>query len=470
VPEAFTPHGFAEQILGLKLYKWQADVLADLMPVRSKVVLRAANESGKTSTLVAPAVAWHLAMFPGSQVVLTSGVWRQVTEQMWRHIGEYSKQFGWKITKSQGLCTAETPQGSRALGFSTDIGNRFEGFHADDHVKKPLLIVIDEAKEVKDEIYEAVIRCNPTRLLVLSSPGGPNGFFYDLFRPRSNFKQYKVTAHECPHLGPEHIQSVIDSGKPPSSLLYKSMIEAEWMADPNELFVCNRLAAERCLWNPPDKIRGRLIAAIDVARSDTGDENVIALRDGNHLMLDTCFVGENDSVRIVDRLIGRLNALRLAPGDVWLDCDGIGAAYLDIFRAKAWHINEWRGSMQARDNRSYVNMAAEAWYSLGRAIEDKKVIIPPDPVWMDQLCSRHYFVTEKGKIKLESKEDMPKSPDRADAMAMVHSISAIQSYNYGSYVHDAINPYLNSEDYGAFDEMDREIQHARLPHGFNVGY
>ncbi len=233
--EAWTPNGFASSILGMNLYDWQRDVLEALMPVGSKVTLRAANESGKTGIVATAFVIWHLALFPGSQVVCTSGVWRQVVEQLWRHLRKYGNQLNWKVTQD----TVEAPHGAKAIGFSTTDGGKFEGFHADDHYKVPLAILVDEAKSVEKEIFDAIERCRPTRLLVQSSPGGAGGGFYDTCQdPR--FRHFKATAFDCPHLGAARAKEVEQREGSTETMLYKSMIMGEWMVDPNQTFICTQ--------------------------------------------------------------------------------------------------------------------------------------------------------------------------------------------------------------------------------------
>jgi hypothetical protein len=46
------PAAFASNVLGINLYDWQRKVLRDLEPRDCRVALRAANGSGKTSTVI----------------------------------------------------------------------------------------------------------------------------------------------------------------------------------------------------------------------------------------------------------------------------------------------------------------------------------------------------------------------------------------------------------------------------------
>lgn len=62
-PLDLTPAEFARHILGLSLYPWQDQILSDLDQLGA-FSLRAANESGKTSTVFMPFILWFLTTFP----------------------------------------------------------------------------------------------------------------------------------------------------------------------------------------------------------------------------------------------------------------------------------------------------------------------------------------------------------------------------------------------------------------------
>src|SRR5882724_8724911 len=387
--DPWTPVGFAETVLGMNLYDWQKEVLSAVMPQHSKVTLRAANESGKTSIVAAAAVLWHMSLFEDCKVVCTCAVWRQVVEQLWPHIVRYGTAMGWECTQK----TAVAPNGSRAIGFSTSEEGKFEGFHALDHLAHPLLIIVDEAKTVDPSIFNGIERCRPTRLLVMSSPGAPTGGFYEVCQDQ-RFEHFIVTAFQCPHLGQAKADEIA-SAKGRDSLLYKSMILAEWMADPNQLFCLTRRAIDRCLQAPTQVMVGGLIAGIDIAHAESGNENVLAIKHGNVLELDTCFVGDGNANVIVDRLISRLDRRRIRPESVWIDADGMGSIYADIFRAKGWQINLWSGQAKAGDSAFYFNRSSEAWMSFARCVENCTIKIPYDVEMIRQLTAREYKV-EKG--------------------------------------------------------------------------
>ena len=75
----------------------------------------------------------------------------------------------------------------------------------------------------------------------------------------------------------------------------------------------------------------------------------------------------------------------------------------------------------------FLNKRAESWWSLREALrEGNLTITAPDADGLKyQLTAPKYQYDSKGRIKLESKDDMKKrgvkSPDRADALAMSYA-------------------------------------------------
>lgn len=65
--------GFVRGVLGIQSYEWAERVFADLDKRGAAVAVKAANGSGKTQFVAAPAVLWHASVFPRSLAIVTSG-------------------------------------------------------------------------------------------------------------------------------------------------------------------------------------------------------------------------------------------------------------------------------------------------------------------------------------------------------------------------------------------------------------
>lgn len=415
---------FPELFLGERCYPWQFNVLKALGERESRVLLCAANGSGKTSKVAAAAVLWHMIRFPGSLVVVTAGVYRQVAVALWQHLrlktqGLGGEAMGWKVTEDSVIYDAPAGLGqSRCVGFSVSDPNKAEGWHRqgkDDN----LLYIIDEAKGVPDGVFDAMERCQPSRLLVMSSPGAPSGRFYNLFsRGGPEYQRFRVTAFDCPHLTKEWIETQIRNYGEKSPLV-RSMIYAEFAEEDNKAMVLPVQVLQKALSSPPAKVAGKLTAGCDFAAG--GDENVLAVREGNYVRQIISW-REKDTMAAVGRFITEFKRLGLKAEDVWADAGGLGLPMCDALREAGWDVRRVNNGEASYDPDKFANRGTEMWVRYARLVETGKVILPDDDQLHRQLTTRELKYNSRGKLVLESKDDLRKrgldSPDRADAVVL----------------------------------------------------
>ena len=447
---------FAEEIFGLKLYGWQKQVLQGLDKPGSRVALKAANGSGKTAMVAAPSALWHSLMFPDSVCVTTSGVYRQVKEQLWPTIRTLSNKvegLGVEINQTDLRVPALN---SRIVGFSTDDPGRFEGFHAEN-----LMIIIDEAKSVKDAIYQAVERCQPNRILVMSSPGGNSGEFYRIFSRHSDlYDTHTVTSFDCPHIQQSWIDSQIKRWGEDHPLI-RSMIYGEFMATSDESLLVSYDAYQQCLQNPPAFEKTVPVAGVDFAAGS--DENVLCVREGNKVTKLLSWV-EKNTMAAVSKFMIEFRKAGLKPENIYCDEGGLGRPMADALSEAGWDVNRVNFGARARDPESFVNRSAEMWYETARLIERGELILPDDEVLMAQMTSRRARANKAGKLELEAKGEMKarglSSPDRADALCLAVAMGAD---------HDYLEEYVRPSIEEMFDgvEIPDVISHADK--GFHCG-
>ena len=141
---------------------YQAEAL-DTMATPGHYAFQWANGTSKTTT-AALFVHWFLDCFPGGKVLTTAGTWSQLKEQLWREIGLWAGQTHMPIAANyaaQGIGKTQVDLAPdwAAFGRAADQADTFEGVHA-----KYLLVLVDEAKAVKPEIFGAIrrlLRGNP---------------------------------------------------------------------------------------------------------------------------------------------------------------------------------------------------------------------------------------------------------------------------------------------------------------------
>ena len=427
-----TPSGFARGLLGMGLYPKQAAVMDALQPVGSTVSFKSCNEGGKTRKVICGTILWHLAQFPFGHVVSTSGSYRQIADQLLPALHGYRGKFPrWEFLQTPRIQTERLE--CYFDGFSTNDAGKFEGHHAgsdlaakhfgadyDMHRHAPLLIIVDEAKTVPQAIFTAIERCKPTRLLLCSSPGYAEGEFYASHTTKARFyKTFTQKASECPHITPEEIQKTREkwAGAPE---FVASMLDAEFMPMV-EGAVINLRALEDLLADPPrfDPSQGQRKAFCDFAWSGSGDENAMALREGNRVTLPLTFRSGN-LYELCGRFVAAWKQRGLKPEEIEGDEGGGGKLVCDALAEMGWNIVRVNNQEAPRWDEQYANLAAETWHEGGRVIQRRDIILPDDNDLRGQLMDRKQKVNAKGKLAIESKDDMRKrgvpSPDRADAV------------------------------------------------------
>ena len=425
---------FPEMMLGLRdTYAWQKAVLGALNEKHAKVALKAANGSGKTSMVAASAVIWHMLRWPGSLVVCTAGVYRQVADALWPHLrkminGLGGEENGFSIKDGEiRYVYPRLVDGqqliSRCIGFSASNPEKAEGWHVQGP-SNDLMYIVDEAKAVPDGIFQSMERCQPTRTLLMSSPGGSSGYFYDVFRRNDGkWKTFTVTAFDCPHIRKEWIDDQFarwGEGHP----LVRSMIYAEFMEDDGSLTAVRTADWQKLVSGPPkeDTDGHRLTAGCDFSAG--GDESVMVVRQGNTVK-GLIRWRDKDTMASVGRFISEFRKWKLKAEDIYADVGGMGVVMCDALRAEGWDVRRVNFGERAIRDDQFVNKAAEMWIEFGRMVEEGRVNLGPvgtDEVLLQQFVSRKVRTNGKGKLTLEGKDELRargvNSPDRADAVVL----------------------------------------------------
>lgn len=415
-----SPSEFAWFQLGEKsLYDWQIECLEAIglqehggLPA----AIAAANGSGKTAKVVACGILWFLSRFPRGQVVVTSGSFRQVEKQLWPSLRVHRRKFAsWDFLQTE----VKTPEGGFALGFSTDDPGRAEGWHP--KVSKnddPVFIIVDEAKTVPDGVFEAFDRCTRLFQLWVSSPGKPWGQFYDAFHAqRRHFWTRKVRSDECPHIDPvKRARDLEKYGE--DHPLFRSMHLAEFTEDEERLILSPDRLTKAIDGQPKPDESGEVVAFLDFAAGR--DENALAIRRGNKARIVKAWA-EKDTMQAAREFVHLLRTECVQPWQAWGDADGLGTVMIDAMAELGFRINRFHGGAPSSEAEEYANMIGEVWHVGCREIERGRINIGTlDAETYKQLSTRKTEWTEKGKLRVESKDKMRsegrRSPDRADAL------------------------------------------------------
>lgn len=412
-----TPIGFVEEVLKMPLYGWQDRALAPLEGVcnRKKIAVVTPNGSGKSERVVAGAALYWCAVHPRGTVVITTKDSRQLDEQIWPAIERHKSKFeGWKFQDRY----VETPTGGRIIGFTTDDAGRAEGWHKDGDIVGPLLFICDEAKSIDEKIFTAIDRCTWNALLLTSSPGLKMGRFYNAFtKDRASYTCVEVGLKDCPHIPKEKIDDIIATYGADHPFK-KSAVDGEFMdEDDASRFVFPLSLITESNSTTIEKRRGDRVAFCDFAAG--GDENVFCLRDGNHIT-EMVTWKERNTMSACGRFIMLFRRHGLKAEEIFGDEGGMGISMCDALQEAGWPINRVNNQAAAFVSDRFVNRGAEMWHATAMAVRRGEVVLPKDDVLVAQLTTRMTKPDSKGRLGVESKDDLRKrsipSPDRADAV------------------------------------------------------
>jgi hypothetical protein len=180
------------RVLGLEPDGWQEELLRS---TSDRMLLNCSRQSGK-STMTA-VIALHRALYhPGSLILCLAPALRQSQELFSKMAGFY-RDLGRPISAvAERKLSLELENRSRIITLpgSEKTVRGFSG---------ATLLVVDEAARVDDSLYYAVrpmLAVSGGALMMLSTPYGKRGVFYEEWTGGEGWERYEVPASQCPRI------------------------------------------------------------------------------------------------------------------------------------------------------------------------------------------------------------------------------------------------------------------------------
>ncbi len=286
------PLTFARDVLQVRLWDKQQQVLAALAAHR-RVAVKSGNGLGK-GFCAAAAVLWFIHCHDPAIVLSTAPTFRQVRHVLWRQIRRLYRPARDLLGGSMFETRWELAEDRYAMGLSAGSADEFQGFHC-----PHMLIVVDEAEGVGDEIYEgieAVMTSANPRLLLIGNPTTASGAFRRAFHEeRRLYHTITISALDSPNVQAgrtvvqglttaEWVQERKDTWGEDNPI-YRSRVLGEFPdQDEKALFGLSALEAaadeDRLDYEHEGASSGVVVLAVDVARYGS-DRSVILRRRGN---------------------------------------------------------------------------------------------------------------------------------------------------------------------------------------------
>jgi hypothetical protein len=353
-------------------------------------------------------------------VITTAPTFRQVKEILWREIRAVAGKKP-LYPKSAVLDTQiSLSEKHFALGLSSDKSEQFQGFHS-----PHLLVIVDEASGVPEEIFQAIDGLAPEKILLIGNPTQNSGRFADSFR-QERVKKIHISAYDVPNvieskvviaglITNNDIERIRDNYGGDSDV-FRVRVQGDFpMADSHSLIgmdeVTGALEREVKVFPQWEKKLG-----VDVARY--GDDRGVILVRHHEKVIRKEYVTKRDLMHMCGEVLRIAKEEHIQAHNIYVDVIGVGAGVVDRLREQGWQVNEVNVANKAKDDEHYMNLRAELY---GRLKEWLKTGSLPDDSFYE-LANIQYKFTSKGQLQLESKEDMKKrglsSPDVSDALAL----------------------------------------------------
>ena len=175
--------------LGLEPDPWQERLLRS---GSDRVLLNCCRQSGKST--MTGLIALHRALYyPGSLILCLAPALRQSQEL-----------FGKVLSFYRDLGRPVSPHGERKLSLELENGSRIVTLPGSKKTIRGFsgaaLLILDEAARVADELYFAVrpmLAVSGGALIMLSTPYGKRGVFYEECTGGHGWERYEVPASQC---------------------------------------------------------------------------------------------------------------------------------------------------------------------------------------------------------------------------------------------------------------------------------
>ena len=199
------PAIWAKEVLGLNPDPWQADLLRSRSP---RIILNCSRQSGKSTICAALGLHESISRRPSFGMAIAPSQ-DQSGELMMKF-----DEFRGAVELSSDYLDTDT---KLAVKFAN--GNRFiarPGSAKTSRGKSAVTLLLeDEASWVDDLLKQSVspmLAVSGGRYIMMSTPFGKRGHFFETWMNAKNWEKYEVTADMCPRITKDHLQQELDDG------------------------------------------------------------------------------------------------------------------------------------------------------------------------------------------------------------------------------------------------------------------
>ncbi len=416
--------------------EWQSKAFKKVQ--RSKrISIKSGQGVGKTAA-TAIIFLWFLVCFPNSRIVATAPTRQQLNDVLWAEIEKWRQKSPLlvhilKWTKTYIYFVGREKRWFGVARASSKPEN-MQGFHEDN-----MLFVVDEASGVDEAVLEAIrgtLTGINNKLLLVGNPTQTSGMFYDSHNSeKASWDTLTVDAEKSNRTDKENIAALKKKYGADSNVVRVRVHGLFPLAEDDVFIPFSDVEKAMMLDFGEDHEVLKLSLGVDIARF--GDDETVVYSNASNLINLEYRRTKQDLMVTSGVVIQKYKELASRYPNyhglifVYIDDTGMGGGVTDRLREVKYEQGLHRmvimpvnfaSSPPEFAEESYTNISGYMWGVLKELFRQKALSLPNDEELSAQLTTRKYKVNSKGKIQLESKEEMKKrklpSPDMGDALAL----------------------------------------------------
>ena len=408
--------------------------------------VRSGHGVGKSS-VEAWALIWFMVTRPFPKIPCTAPTQHQLFDILWAEVSKWIRSNPALAEDLIWTSSKVYMRGHReewfAVARTSTKPDALQGFHSEN-----ILYIIDEASGVDDAVFEPVLGSLSTegaRLLMCGNPTQLSGFFYDSHnKNRASYKTFRVDGRNSPLVSADYVQTIINMYGEDSDI-FRVRVSGDFPKAEDDVFIPLPLCEGSLMTEYKPRQEPLLIhIGADIARFGD-DKTCIGYKVDEKVEFYKKIKGQ-DTMKTADNIVslGEMLIRRYHWTDtipIKIDDGGVGGGVTDRLRQIkrnqperfAWmDIIPVRFGMKIKSkyyDDSTTWMMAVIKKLLSPYDEDTgerkpvELILPDDDELIAQLSTRKYLMTERSKIRIESKKEVKKrgqhSPDEADCLCLM---------------------------------------------------
>ena len=394
---------------------------SDTMPLCIAV---ASGHGAAKTTLAAWLMYWFMSCRLNPQIVCTANTETQLNTKTWRELAKWHKMalnreaFDWTATSFYLKAHPETWK-ANAIPWSENNTEAFAGTHEEN-----VLVIFDEASKISDKIWEVsdgVFTTKKNIWIVLGNGTRNVGRFYECFhKHKARWKTWNIDSRKCRAANKEYLERLVEQYGGEDSDQSRVRVRGLFPKTATRQLISTDAVEKAMNYEAEGFEYMPTVMGCDIARFGE-NSSTICVRKGRKVF-DIEVLPKQDLMTTAHCIAEAMKKHR--PIQTFIDGSGIGAGVVDKLRQLNFQVVDVNGGNSSINPR-FLNKRAEMWFALKEEIENERFELPKDQRLKDELTCLEFDYTDKGRIRLDRKQDIFDkygfSPDLADALAYTYA-------------------------------------------------